>query len=114
MINWHDRSIAPERLWERFYLKLLDELKSRGAWFASAGQAAAWFRMRRSAAFESVTTQSGEVSFRISATAAPGLPGLRVRVHLPAAQSPWEAAPAGLARFKDFAFRSVIEKQLKL
>ena len=36
-INWHDRSIAPERLWDDFYLKLLRELKSRGAWLPTAG-----------------------------------------------------------------------------
>jgi len=26
-VNWHDRSIAPERLWDDFYLDLLDDLK---------------------------------------------------------------------------------------
>ena len=51
-INWHDRSIAPERLWDGFYLKLLRELKSRGAWFATAAQTVSWFRKRRSAVVE--------------------------------------------------------------
>jgi len=26
-VNWHDRSIAPERLWGDFYVELVDELK---------------------------------------------------------------------------------------
>jgi len=33
IINWHDRSLAPERLWGQFYVQLIDELKHRGAWF---------------------------------------------------------------------------------
>ena len=48
-INWHDRSIAPERLWEDFYRKMLRELRSRGAWLPTSRKAVAWFRSRRSA-----------------------------------------------------------------
>jgi len=51
-INWHDRSLAPERQWDRCYRDLIDRLKERGAWFATAGQAVEWFRMRRAATFE--------------------------------------------------------------
>lgn len=50
-INWHDRSLAPERLWYACYQRLLDDLKDRGAWFATCGQAIAWFGKRRSATF---------------------------------------------------------------
>jgi len=51
-INWHDRSTAPERLWGDCYRELVEELRDRGAWFATAGQAVSWFRERRSARFE--------------------------------------------------------------
>ncbi len=51
-INWHDRSIAPERLWGACYRDVVEDLKSRGAWFATAGQAISWFRKRRSVVFE--------------------------------------------------------------
>jgi len=51
-INWHDRSTAPERLWGDCYRDLLAKLKREGAWFATAGDAVAWFRKRRSVAFE--------------------------------------------------------------
>jgi hypothetical protein len=51
-VNWHDRSIAPERLWIDTYVNLVNELSHNGAWFATAGQAVAWFRMRRSVRFE--------------------------------------------------------------
>ena len=41
VINWHDRSIAPERLWDDFYVQLVAKLKATGAWFCTASQAAA-------------------------------------------------------------------------
>src|SRR5207247_5194881 len=46
-VNWHDRSLAPERLWGGCYVELLDDLKRAGAWFATASQAVAWFVKRR-------------------------------------------------------------------
>ncbi len=64
-INWHDRSVAPERLWDSFYRDLFEHLKTRGVWFANASQAVEWFRMRRSAKVEQLimkgqpATQSG-------------------------------------------------------
>jgi peptidoglycan/xylan/chitin deacetylase (PgdA/CDA1 family) len=80
-INWHDRSVAPERLWDEHYRDLIEDLKSRGAWFATAGQAVSWFRKRRSVVFESDCVEPGAVR----ANAAPGsgghLPSLRLRIH---------------------------------
>lgn len=51
-INWHDRSIAPERLWGDFYLNLVRELKNRGAWIATAADVVQWFKNRRLAQFD--------------------------------------------------------------
>ena len=50
--NWHDRSIAPERLWGEFYAGLISELKRKGAWCSSAGTVVSWFQNRRSVVFE--------------------------------------------------------------
>jgi len=81
-INWHDRSIAPERLWGDFYLDLLEELKSKGAWFATANDAVSWFRKRRSVSFESVTNANGRARVKVSVDQkSDNLPGLRLRVH---------------------------------
>ncbi len=80
-INWHDRSLAPERLWGGCYRDLIEDLKGRGAWFATAGQAVAWFRKRRSAAFESDSIGSGAVRARVAVEGADNLPGLRLRTH---------------------------------
>jgi hypothetical protein len=86
-INWHDRSIAPERLWEDFYLKLLHELTSRGAWLPTATQAVAWFRKRRSATLDSVRVEPGKITVRGQMNSADPLPGLKIRIQKPRARS---------------------------
>jgi hypothetical protein len=83
-VNWHDRSIAPERLWGDFYLQLIDELKNNGAWFATAGEAVAWFRKRRSVSFENTSWETNAPNANGKITLGIGghdVPGLRLRVH---------------------------------
>jgi peptidoglycan/xylan/chitin deacetylase (PgdA/CDA1 family) len=84
-INWHDRSLAPERLWVAPYRKLLDDLKSRGAWFATAAESVSWFKKRRSARIENVAYNGNTVRARVSVNQdKSGLPGLNLRIHTPA------------------------------
>jgi hypothetical protein len=80
-INWHDRSLAPERLWYASYRDLVRDLKSRGPWFSTVGQAAAWFQKRRSVVFEVDPLKAGGVYARVGADGADDLPGLRLRIH---------------------------------
>jgi hypothetical protein len=80
-INWHDRSIAPERLWRQPYADVVAALKEANAWFATASQAVAWFRQRRTVAFESVIWQPGLVRVRACFDRNTAVPGLRLRVH---------------------------------
>jgi hypothetical protein len=80
-INWHDRSLAPERLWGGCYRDLIQDLKSRGAWFSTAGQAVSWFRKRRSAGFEPDPTRPGRVRAKVAVDQGDRLPGLRLRIH---------------------------------
>ncbi|MCC6367107.1 MAG: hypothetical protein IT165_26615 [Bryobacterales bacterium] len=61
-VNWHDRSIAPERLWGAFYRQLIQELLDRGAWFATAAQTVSWFRARRSVTFQHGQTTCGSIA----------------------------------------------------
>jgi hypothetical protein len=82
-INWHDRSIFPERLWGACYRDLIEDLKSRGAWFATAGQAVAWFRKRRAAMFEAASAESYSTSAKIVSDDSRDLPPLRLRLHKP-------------------------------
>ena len=86
-INWHDRSIAPERLWGDFYLRLLGELERRKAWLPTASKAVAWFRKRRSATLDVVRAEEGMIKVRGRVNGADRLPGLRVRVHKPRTRS---------------------------
>ncbi len=81
-INWHDRSVAPERLWGSSYGELVQDLKNRDAWFATAGQAISWFRMRRAVIFETDGCESDEIRTRVAADDSYNdLPGLRLRIH---------------------------------
>jgi len=83
VINWHDRSLAPERQWGAFYRRLLAEVgRADAAWFARAGQAVDWFRWRRSVHFKPGSDPS---SVRIeSAPPCPGMPPARIRIERPA------------------------------
>jgi hypothetical protein len=90
VINWHDRSLAPERLSGGFYQKLLDDVDAGGgAWFATAGDAVDWFRWRRSIRFAE-HRDSATVRVIASAPRAP-LPPAVVCVHR-AAHDPDAAA----------------------
>lgn len=80
-INWHDRSIAPERLWDDFYVQLLDQLRARGAWFATATEAVKWFKKRRSAVFRMSRSEDGTARVTATVDAREQLPGLRLRVY---------------------------------
>lgn len=83
-LNWHDRSIAPERLWGDFYREVVDDVRRRGAWFATAAQTVAWFRLRRSATIEAVREGSQGLRVRAQLTELDSdLPHLRIRVHKP-------------------------------
>jgi hypothetical protein len=86
-INWHDRSIAPERLWGDFYLNLLSELKRRRAWLPNAARAVAWFRKRRAAAVDWSWSGTDSIRVRTQLNRVDSLPSLKIRVFKPRAQS---------------------------
>jgi len=82
VINWHERSLAPERLWGRFYRELVGEI-ARGdqAWFAKAGEAVEWFRWRRSIRFHEKSSSDAA----LAQVSAPRLcsPGAVIHIHRP-------------------------------
>lgn len=82
-VNWHDRSNAPERLWGDFYIQLIEELKSKGAWIVTAADAVSWFRKRRSATFETSTWETGPDDTRMTCESDGRLPDLLLRAHTP-------------------------------
>src|SRR5436309_6599153 len=60
-INWHDRSLGPERLWGDAYVNLLRELRATTPWFATASQTVAWFRKRRATSFVNNIQEGGRI-----------------------------------------------------
>jgi hypothetical protein len=81
-INWHDRSLGPERLWSDAYVTLLGDLRTRAPWFATAVQTVSWFRKRRATSFTSVTQDGGSVRVRTAIDpTTTDLPPLTLRVY---------------------------------
>jgi len=81
-VNWHDRSLAPERLWGEFYRGLLAQLRRENAWCPTAEQAVSWFRQRRALMIEAFPEAGLKVRVRIkSAAGQKNLPGVRVRFY---------------------------------
>ena len=106
-VNWHDRSLGPERLWGAAYEELLAELRRRKPWFATAGQAVSWFRKRRAASFCSVKQRSGTVHVKLSVPdARDDLPPLRVRVHNATSRERQSSSEA-VSPFEDFVADSL-------
>jgi hypothetical protein len=80
-VNWHTRSLSPERLWGDFYAALLRELQAHRVWFGTARQTVAWFRERRALRFESVQLDASGA--RVVLTNGTGVPdsSFTVRFH---------------------------------
>jgi len=91
VVNWHDRSIAPERHWGAFYQELVNNLRSRGAWFSTAGQAVSWFLKRRSAVFENIAWQNDTLHVRVTLKENDKVPALQLCIYKP--QDPCRVAP---------------------
>jgi hypothetical protein len=64
-VSWHDRSLAPERLWDAFYDRLLSELDSASTWFATARDAVAWFRKRRQIRFAHASREDRQITIEL-------------------------------------------------
>jgi hypothetical protein len=83
VVNWHDRSLAPERLWDGSYVSVIAECEKNGAWFATAGQTVEWFRSRRETGFE---CSGRSVKIRAGKYGEKKLPGQRMRIYTSAGQ----------------------------
>jgi hypothetical protein len=82
-VNWHTRSLSPERLWGDFYKQLIAELRSRRVRFGTAGEVVDWFRMRRALRFEQVQFTEDGVRLKMDSPPLGSLPAFFVRVHFP-------------------------------
>ncbi len=101
-INWHDRSLGPERLWGDAYVTLLRDLRARSPWFATAAQAVSWFRKRRATSFARVTQDSASIRVQPATDpTAADLPPLTVRVYN-SSVSKHNLRHSGSAPFEEF------------
>jgi hypothetical protein len=108
-VDWHDRSIAPERLWNDVYTKLLEDLKGRRAWFATANQAVSWFRKRRAAVIESAIFADDSVCVKVSLNQIDDdLPGLKIRLHKASTAQTGSSGRADKEDQEDGAFVDVV------
>jgi len=83
-VLWHTRSLAPERLWGNFYTRLLEALKARNAWFATASQVVEWFRARRGFSFEQVDLDEHSIRLATKCSRRGSVvPNLIIRIHWP-------------------------------
>ena len=92
-MNWHHRSIAPERLWDGVYRDALRHLRSEGGKLATAGTVIEWFRKRRAAVFDRVIYKNSTVQVKFAEKVG-SLDGLVLRAHQPCRGMP--AGKAGL------------------
>jgi len=108
-INWHDRSLGPERLWDDAYLALLRDVRARKPWFATASQTISWFRKRREASFVRVTQDGSSVRVQgATDTTAAYLPPLTLRVYN-GASSGHQLCSKGNALFQDLTIEGTEE-----
>ena len=98
VVNWHDRSLAPERGWRQTYEALLEHLTvHHRVWFATASTAVDWYRWRRSIGFRTDSNCRVTLSADRSDST---LPGARIVVCRPASDG---AASVELAYNADTA-----------
>jgi hypothetical protein len=93
-ILWHLRSLAPERLWDDFYLRLLDELNALNGWFAPANQIVEWFRRRRSVVFREAIFEGKKLRLHLKLNGNESDSKLMLRIHTP------DANTSGSSRIK--------------
>jgi hypothetical protein len=82
-VNWHTRSLSPERLWGDFYQEFIAELRAHRVWFGTASEVVDWFRMRRAVRFERVQFNEDGVKLKIDSPPLGKSPAFFVRVHHP-------------------------------
>jgi hypothetical protein len=100
-VNWHTRSLSPERLWGDFYVKLLKEIQTYRVWFATAQEIVRWFRKRRALHFDSAHFGENGVRVALSSPAGPSEPSFTVRIHHPRFILNKSGFPVRLSAHKD-------------
>ena len=92
-VLWHTRSLAPERNWGDFYVRLLKEFQARRPWFGTAAQVVAWFRKRRAISFQHAEVTGRRVLLEMKyAGGHDANRNLLLRIHVPTSQAAFRGA----------------------
>lgn len=109
-VNWHTRSLSPERLWGGFYRALLEEMRKYRVWFGTAQQAVNWFRARRAFRFGQVQFTGDSLHLKMSGPSLNGLPPFVVRVHHPGRSvSAGDTIAPPLSQYSDISWKGEAE-----
>lgn len=112
-VNWHTRSLSPERLWGDFYHRLLGEMQAYRVWFGTASEITGWFRKRRAFRFDRVTFQGDRVQMRLTGESFDGQPPLALRVYQPKSALPMHARLSTLAQpYSDISWKGETELEI--
>jgi len=95
-VNWHTRSLSPERLWDEFYIQLLDEIRTYRVWFGTGAEIAQWFRNRRALCFDLVNFEENGLHLKLTGATLDSLPPLVLRTYQPKSASPVDTALSAL------------------
>jgi hypothetical protein len=101
-VNWHTRSLSPERLWGDFYVQLLKEIQTHRVWFGTAHEIVSWFRERRALRFDSGHfEENGVPRVALSSPAGRSEPSFAVRSHHPRFVSDEAGFPVCIPAYND-------------
>ena len=113
--NWHDRSIAPERLWDDVYRYILNELKIQGAQFLTAGAVVHWFRKRRAIVFDQTTSNGLPNKVKLAGLDISPVDGMFLRKYFPSEQkSPDKFDKPMILIYQDILFDGQNEVEILL
>ena len=101
-VNWHTRSLSPERLWGDFYAKLLREIQTFRVLFGTGQEIVAWFRERRALHFDSVEFKGNGVHVALSSPTGRSEPSFILRIYHPRFVPDKPKFPVCMQAHKDF------------
>jgi len=88
VVNWHHRSLAPERLWGDFYWDLLSQIRKYKVWFGTGSEVVQWFKKRRMVKFlipRDLRSRDGTYQLKLETAEGDSTPALVLRIHTPRA-----------------------------
>ena len=101
-VNWHTRSLSPERLWGDFYRKLLKEIQTHRVRFRTAQEIVDWFWKRRELRFNWVRFEQQGVRVALTGPDGHSAPDFLVRVYHPNLHSSTSGCPAAVPAHMDY------------